>query len=53
MTCAGCQRLIIPSLNIEKELHAGNNVIEFIIDTPGKISYSSWMGMIRGTITAK
>ena len=65
MTCAGCQRRIekslkkvtgvkiIPSLNIEKELHAGDNVIEFTIDTPGKISYSCWMGMIRGTIAAK
>lgn len=50
----GCNEvLIIPSLNIEKELQVGDNVIEFIIDKPGKISYSCWMGMIRGTITAK
>ena len=50
----GCNEvLIIPSLNIEKELQVGDNVIEFTIDKPGKISYSCWMGMIRGTITAK
>ena len=50
----GCNEvLIIPSLNIEKELQVGDNVIEFTIDKPGKISYSCWMRMIRGTITAK
>ena len=42
-------KIVIPSMNIEKSLSSGENVIEF---TPGNgdISYSCWMGMIRGTI---
>lgn len=46
----GCNNaIVIPSLNIEKELQEGENIIEF---TPGNtdIDYSCWMGMIRGNI---
>lgn len=41
--------IIIPSLNIEKQLKSGENIIEF---TPGDkdINFSCWMGMIRGII---
>ncbi len=41
--------VVVPSLNIEKKLKAGENIIEF---TPGDkdINFSCWMGMIRGVI---
>ncbi len=41
--------IVIPSLNIQKTLKPGDNVIEF---TPGDkdITFSCWMGMIRGVI---
>ncbi|MDS0525728.1 sulfite exporter TauE/SafE family protein [Clostridium sp. SHJSY1] len=41
--------IVIPSLNIEKALKSGENIIEF---TPGDkdINFSCWMGMIRGVI---
>ena len=43
------QTIIIPSLNKEVKLNSGENVIEF---TPGDkdISFSCWMGMIRGVV---
>jgi len=41
--------VVIPSLNIQKTLKSGENIIEF---TPGDkdINFSCWMGMIRGVI---
>ena len=41
--------VVVPSLNIEKKLNSGENIIEF---TPGDkdINFSCWMGMIRGVI---
>lgn len=41
--------IVAQSLNIEKKLNSGENVIEF---TPGDkdINFSCWMGMIRGVI---
>ncbi len=41
--------IVVPSLNIEKKLNSGENIIEF---TPGDkdINFSCWMGMIRGVI---
>ncbi|BCZ46714.1 heavy metal-associated domain-containing protein [Clostridium gelidum] len=41
--------VVVPSLNIEKKLVSGENIIEF---TPkdGDINFSCWMGMIRGVI---
>ncbi|MCY6485565.1 sulfite exporter TauE/SafE family protein [Clostridium aestuarii] len=41
--------IIIPSLNIQKKLISGENIIEF---TPGNedINFSCWMGMLRGII---
>lgn len=41
--------VVVPSLNIEKKLKSGENIIEF---TPkdGDINFSCWMGMIRGVI---
>ncbi len=41
--------VVVPSLNIQKTLKAGENIIEF---TPQDkdINFSCWMGMIRGVI---
>jgi len=41
--------VVVPSLNIQKTLKSGENIIEF---TPGDkdINFSCWMGMIRGVI---
>jgi plastocyanin domain-containing protein/sulfite exporter TauE/SafE/copper chaperone CopZ len=41
--------VVVPSLNIEKKLKSGENIIEF---TPkdADINFSCWMGMIRGVI---
>ncbi|APC39016.1 sulfite exporter TauE/SafE family protein [Clostridium estertheticum] len=46
-SCNG--QIVIPSLNIQKNLQAGDNIIEF---TPkdNDISFSCGMGMIRGVI---
>lgn len=41
--------IVVPALNIEKTLKAGENIIEFT--TADKdINFSCWMGMIRGVI---
>jgi sulfite exporter TauE/SafE/plastocyanin domain-containing protein len=41
--------IVVPSLNIEKKLESGENIINF---TPGDkdINFSCWMGMINGVI---
>jgi plastocyanin domain-containing protein len=41
--------LVVPSLNIEKKLESGQNIINF---TPRDkdINFSCWMGMISGVI---
>lgn len=47
----GCNNAItIPQYNIQKNLVAGENVIEFTPDQTGTIPYSCWMGMIRSSI---
>ena len=47
----GCNnRMIIRDLGIEYSFKTGDNVIEFTPEKTGKISYSCWMGMIRGSI---
>jgi hypothetical protein len=47
----GCNnRMLIPAYNVEHQFEAGENVIEFTPTETGKIGYSCWMGMIRGTI---
>lgn len=47
----GCtSRIIIPSLNISKDINAGENDITFTPTTSGSIPYSCWMGMVHGTI---
>ena len=47
----GCtSRIIIPSLNISKDIAAGENDITFTPTASGNIPYSCWMGMVHGTI---
>lgn len=47
----GCTRdIVVPSLNIEKTLTKGTNLITFTPKTPGTIPFSCGMGMVQGTI---
>ncbi len=47
----GCNRsIIIPAYNLEIDLKAGDNIIEFTPDKEGTIPYSCWMGMITSRI---
>lgn len=41
--------VVIPSLNIEKTIKSGENIIEFTLKDE-EIDFSCWMGMIRGVI---
>lgn len=47
-TCASS--IVVPSLNIRKNLEKGKNVIEFTPTQKGSIPFSCSMGMYRGTI---
>ena len=48
----GCNnRIFIPALDLEYAFQPGENVIELTPGETGTISYTCWMGMIRGTIT--
>jgi sulfite exporter TauE/SafE/copper chaperone CopZ/plastocyanin domain-containing protein len=48
----GCNnRMIIGEYGVEHRFAPGRNVVEFTPKKPGKVRYSCWMGMIRGTIT--
>ncbi len=47
----GCNRaIVIPPLNIQKELVVGDNVIEFTPETAGDIEFTCWMNMIQSNI---
>lgn len=41
-------RIVIPSLNIAKNISSGENVIRFTPAQKGEIPFSCWMGMVRG-----
>lgn len=46
---SGCtNEIIVPELDIRKKLVQGENIIEFIPTKEGSISFSCWMGMVRG-----
>lgn len=48
----GCNNsIIIPQYSMQKNLEAGDNIIEFTPEESGTIPYSCWMGMIRSKIT--
>ena len=47
----GCNETVeFPAYDVEKRLQAGDNIIEFTPEKTGTISYTCWMGMIRGKI---
>lgn len=46
---SGCtNEIIVPDLGIRKSLQVGENIIEFTPQQTGNISFSCWMGMVRG-----
>lgn len=47
-SCNG--QIVVPSLNIQQNLKAGQNVINFTPTGTGDITFSCWMGMINGVI---
>lgn len=50
----GCaSRIIIPSLNIEKDMVVGENVVYFTPTKSGELPFSCWMGMVRGKFIVK
>lgn len=45
----GCNgTIIVPKLGIKKKLSQGENIIEFTPTEKGVLSFSCWMGMVRG-----
>jgi len=46
----GCNNpIIVPEYNLNIKLKQGMNVIEFTPDKTGTVSFSCWMGMLKGT----
>lgn len=41
-------RIIVPSLDINKDIVSGDNIVRFTPKTGGEIPFSCWMGMVRG-----
>jgi sulfite exporter TauE/SafE/copper chaperone CopZ len=51
---SGCtNEIIVPDLNIRKKITSGENIVEFTPQTEGVISFSCWMGMVRGKFIVK
>jgi len=47
----GCNNpIVIPKYNIQKKLVPGDNIIEFTPEEEGNVTYTCWMGMIKGNI---
>ena len=47
----GCNyKILISEYNIEYTFQTGENVIEFTPEKTGTVTYTCWMGMIRGNI---
>ncbi|MGZ8972591.1 urease accessory protein UreH domain-containing protein [Methylomagnum sp.] len=47
------RRLVVPALSLELDLKLGENRVEFTPDKPGVISFSCWMGMLRGAFVVE
>jgi plastocyanin domain-containing protein len=48
----GCATsIVIPSLNISRNLTHGINEIDFTAPAPGTLAFSCSMGMVRGSFT--
>ena len=46
---SGCtNEIIVPDMNIRQGLIQGENIIEFTPTKKGNLSFSCWMGMVRG-----
>jgi hypothetical protein len=46
---SGCtNKIIVPSLGIQKELSYGETIIEFMPSQKSIVPFSCWMGMVRG-----
>ncbi len=51
---SGCtNEIIVPDLNIRKKIISGENIVEFTPQTEGTISFSCWMGMVKGKFIVK
>lgn len=51
---SGCtNRIIVPDYNIQKPLVLGKNIVEFTPTSSGMVSFSCWMGMVRGSFIVK
>lgn len=47
----GCtNKIVIPDLDVAKDIEKGENIIEFTPQKAGPIAFSCWMGMVRGKI---
>jgi plastocyanin domain-containing protein len=44
------KEIVIPKLNIDRQLNEGENIIEFVPVETGDISYTCGMGMIKSKI---
>jgi sulfite exporter TauE/SafE len=42
-------RIVVPSLNLEFDVHPGENIVEFTPGQSGVVPWSCWMGMVHGT----
>ncbi|OGI34527.1 MAG: hypothetical protein A2259_01280 [Candidatus Moranbacteria bacterium RIFOXYA2_FULL_43_15] len=41
-------KIIVPSLDLKKNINSGDNVLVFTPEKSGEIPFSCWMGMVRG-----
>lgn len=45
----GCtNEIIVPDLDIRQDIQSGENIVEFTPKESGTISFSCWMGMVKG-----
>ncbi|MFH1210422.1 MAG: sulfite exporter TauE/SafE family protein [archaeon] len=50
----GCNKeIIVPTYNLDVKLKQGMNTVEFTPDKEGTVSWSCWMGMLRGAFVVK
>lgn len=47
------KEIVVPSYNLDIKLKQGMNTVEFTPDKEGTVSWSCWMGMLRGTFIVK
>jgi thiol:disulfide interchange protein len=46
----GCtNEIMIPDLGVRKKITNGDNELVFTADQPGRLNFSCWMGMVRGS----